>query len=511
MSQKFLFEELDDATRKYLMAVREAKGHGTPGIFALSPTAFGGCSCAAGLVLIPLTLVATLTSWMDVVYKEPIAVAFLQTAGLVLGGWLLLAFFRAKGTHGNDRIAGSWVYLDALNLYEAYQETVTVTPIEDLVEANFTHHYNNGKYQHSSVRLVLAGRKVRTFSVNDELRAEQFVIYANYLAWARGEDGGEVGKLPPAQLGAVARHVARHDAEPRDAEGRLNLELVELAVPETPNEPTRVGRAAPSLLPYILMLVASVVVFVVMAFLVNPPVRDEALYEAVMQRPTEPQVLRAYLIDPRNTMHREEVLQELRSHYFNVIQFVKTSAQQPELRDGMVKILTGLSTEPNQPVASLRVIERSPPEIAAGAPARVNRLRQTFVGGDGAVGNNREGVLDVFARISPAVSPLPGMVFPQPPPPIGYQLIGFVEPPEGASAAHFLIVYELTPAAQKGQVELSATVEIREAIDGQPIAAHSEKLLTCNADEASLNVAVDRLRLQLVRWMAGSPDQQQAR
>ena len=33
MSQKFLFEELDEVTRDYLIAVRDAEGSGAPGVF----------------------------------------------------------------------------------------------------------------------------------------------------------------------------------------------------------------------------------------------------------------------------------------------------------------------------------------------------------------------------------------------------------------------------------------------------------------------------------------------
>src|SRR3954454_1535487 len=96
MSQKFVFEELDGATREYLLSVRAAEGEGSPGVFAPTSSAMAGCGLIGGPVVIGLTLVLTLTSWVDVVYKDPTRVAFLQTAGLVLGGWLLFAGVRSQ-------------------------------------------------------------------------------------------------------------------------------------------------------------------------------------------------------------------------------------------------------------------------------------------------------------------------------------------------------------------------------------------------------------------------------
>src|SRR5580698_6357282 len=103
MSETYNFEELDEATREYLIAVREDNGRGMPGMFAPTTNAFAGCGCLAGLALAPLTLVATLTDWIGVVYDDPIRVALLQTAGLMLGGWLILSYFRGKGKKGDPR------------------------------------------------------------------------------------------------------------------------------------------------------------------------------------------------------------------------------------------------------------------------------------------------------------------------------------------------------------------------------------------------------------------------
>ena len=190
------------------------------------------------------------------IYDDPVRVALLQTAGLLLGGWLLFAGIRSSACKGSSKVAGHWVYVDPLHLYEAYREQVTITRIDDAVEANFTHNYNNGAYQNSVVNVLLGGNSSGTVTLNNEQRAEQMVVFLNYLAWARGPEGGDRASLPPASLGGLAKYVAKNDDEPKDAEGNINLNLVELDITEVPEEPAREGRAMPAFLPYIVILVA---------------------------------------------------------------------------------------------------------------------------------------------------------------------------------------------------------------------------------------------------------------
>ena len=159
------------------------------------------------------------------------------------------------------------------------------------------------------------------------------VVYLNYLAWARGE-GGERAALPPASLGGLAKYVAKHDAEPKDAEGNINLNLVELDITEVPEAPTREGRAMPSILPYVFIILAGFGIFFVMSRFINPPLRDDAIYEAVNKEPREPWFLRLYLMDERNTRHRDEIFQQLGKEYDKAIGPLQNPQRQgdPNLR-----------------------------------------------------------------------------------------------------------------------------------------------------------------------------------
>src|SRR5262249_37108269 len=142
--------------REYLTTVRNADGRGAPGVFAPVGDSLAGYGYLAGAGVIALTLALTLTSWLGVVYKDPTRVALLQTAGLVLGGWLVVAGLRSAGVQGTRKLAGHWVYVDPLHLYEAFRERVRVTPIHDIAEASYTHNYNNGAYQNSVIRALRA-------------------------------------------------------------------------------------------------------------------------------------------------------------------------------------------------------------------------------------------------------------------------------------------------------------------------------------------------------------------
>ena len=255
MSQKYVFEELDDATHDYLIAVRDDRGRRLARrVRPDQSSSMAGCGCIAGPIIILVTLLFTLTTWIDVIYDDPARVALLQTAGLLLGGWLLLAAFRSSAAKGSRRVAGHWVYVDPL------------APVRGVPRAGHGHpdrrrgrgelhaqlqqrHLPEQRHPRSPGR-----QPVRQVTLNNEPRAEQMVVFLNYLAWARGE-GGDRATLPPASLGGLAKYVSKNDAEPKDAEGNINLNLVELDITEVPEEPTREGRAMPAFLPYIVILV----------------------------------------------------------------------------------------------------------------------------------------------------------------------------------------------------------------------------------------------------------------
>lgn len=516
MSQTFVFEELDSDTREYLLAVRAGQGEGSPGVFAPTNASMAGCGCMAGPVVIGLTLLLTLTTWLDVVYKDPTRVAFLQTAGLVLGGWLVLAGIRSNAGRGSAKVAGHWVYVDSLHLYEAYREQVTVTPIDDVVEAKFTHNYNNGSYQNSVVSAQLGDGRVVSVTLNNEQRAEQMVVYLNYLAWARSPEGGDRAKYAPASLGGLARYVSVHDVEPKNNRDEIDLNEVELEITEVPEEPAREGRAAPKLLPYVLILAGGAAVFFLMRDVVNPPLRDDAIYEAVTKDPREPSSLRAYLMDERCTRHRQQVQHYLDQEYDRAIRVLQAGPQNEnprpdrQLRDGMVQVLESLKTA-DQPFVSLSVSERN---ARAGAAERVKAMRDNLVGQitvseSGAVSVAPHGIYGQLARLFPPVSPPGGGTWEVARAPVGVQLLAFAEKPEEAANAHFEVKYEFVQVGTSPNYWLEAEVEVRTNIDPQkgntdPVARYEEKGKTL-FPAGQFDQQLTALRDRLVHGLVGAP------
>ena len=333
------------------------------------------------------------------------------------------------------------------------------------------------------------------------------MVYLNYLAWARGEEGGDRGSLPPATLGGLAKYVARNDAEPKDGDGNINLNLIELDITEVPEEPTRERRAMPAVLPYLFILIPGAGVFFVMSRVINPPMRDDAIYEAVTRNTqppsTEPRFLRAYLIDERNKRHRKQVLDLLAGFYTPVINHVENRTASPELKAGMVKLLESLRAA-DQPIVSLRVTELmdGKPSGKSGAGERQKKLREDLVGGKTNTGGGG-GILDEFAKVSPPIQAPPGVIFPQQPPPIGHQLIAFAEAPDEAKNAHIEVTYELKPGTDANSYRVEVTITIRTDVEAPPVAT-DHVLMPVEFTLAQLDgPGMDVIRDQIVKDLVG--------
>jgi hypothetical protein len=492
MSQTFLFEELDPESRAYLLAVRERQGKKSPGMFAPLSNPWPGIGIVVGPLIILFTLLFTLTTWINVVYDDPNRVALLQSGGLLLGGWMTVAAVRVWVKRRGTKYAGHWAYADSLHLYHATGDLLTVTPIDDAHGAKYTHKYNNDSYQHSLVFVKLSGKQTYRLKVSEERRAEQLVAFVNYLAWARGPDGGTRGDLDPTQLGGLARYVVKNETEPLDGDGNFNLDLFEVTVGDVPEEPRREGRAFPNVIPYAVIFLAALLCFFVMG-LVDVGFRDDAIYEAVTRNPEEPRFLRAYLIDPRNTRHRDDVTNRLPKFYNRVVESVRANGGDPTLKDGFAQVLDSLR-KAGQPVVSIRMSEMKAPAGGGDAAERTKKLQEGIV----------DRINAEFGRIEPAVQPPPDTVFTVQPPPIGHQLIAFAEMPEDAPNPHFDIGYAFHPDPDKaGLFQVAVRVTIRVKVEDAPVATKDLTLPKSYTAEQTDQALTD-LREQIGRDMVGS-------
>src|SRR5205823_3898503 len=132
----------------------------------------------------------------------------------------------------------------------------------------------------------------------------------------------------------------------------------------------------------------------------NDPVRDERAFDAARQGGAPG--LRGYLLDPRNTRHRDEALAKLSQLYDAPVAKVESQVKDPDAKRGLLAILQSLR-EAQQPVASIDVREKDTPAGEEfGRVARENQFRTDLA--------------DAIATT------------------LGKELIGFVKAPEGQAA-----------------------------------------------------------------------------
>ena len=101
-----------------------------------------------------------------------------------------------------------------------------------------------------------ATREVKRGARRVELTAREHTLLEYFL-----RNAGRVLTRP-----MLAQHVWGLDF---DAESNINLNLIELDITEVPEQPERVGRATPAIIPYLVMLAGATVCFFVMAFVVS--------------------------------------------------------------------------------------------------------------------------------------------------------------------------------------------------------------------------------------------------
>ena len=98
--------------------------------------------------------------------------------------------------------------------------------------------------------------------------------------------------------------------------------------------------------------------------------------------------------------------------------------------------------------------------------------------------------------------PPPGVVLNPAPPPIGEQLLAFVEAPADAPAAHFDIRYWFEPV-EDGSFKVVCRVEVRTNIEEAPVAS-ADITLPRTYPAASADAAVGDLVNQIVMDMTGA-------
>ena len=442
-TQTYLFEELDSETQDYLRLVRE-RPRMMPGISVRKGHALPWVGFILGIIGIGVILFATLPPWED-----PIRTAFLQMAVILPCGWMIVAAIRVWASNNSPGYLGHFIYADSMNLWDASGSKLSVTGLEGIQEANATVNYNEGAYQNTSIDIKFAtgGRKV---TVNEEEPSRQLTVYLNALAHMRSPEGGEIGNLAPHLLGGICREIARNGELPQD------FSEADVGVKNIP-EPQKVGVARFPLLAFLLIPLFAVGGVLLMKW-INISLRDDALFEVIVEMGSKPGDLRAYLLDEKNTAHRAEAEKLLASKYIFALQRLQQAeGADPELAPIFREIVQKLTTA-TQPIVTLRVTEEIKDEVTrnllATTPA-ATRIKAV-----------KDKLADLLSRH------------------IGEELIVFAEAPDGVPG-YLELSYTLQFRNQAiAAYNIESTISLRTKPDEQPKVT---KALTALDNVAQMN------------------------
>lgn len=442
------FEELDPATREYLLGVRRANGRGAPGVYVALSDSKPVWAIIIGMVIIGVTLAFAFKS-----NKDAWAVAMLQTAGVLLGGWLVMFTIRRWMSTGGVKYPGRFLYFDPLNVYEVSGEAVRVTPLATVqgVEAAGSK---------TAPRVIFDFQGERRLSVpvptiRDASRIEDYYSALEVLEKQRDGPWASVG---PAEHGAAAVYAADEEELPRD------MGDVDLDFEEVPAEPTRASRAGFGFLGLLMIPVAGLVLFAAFASM-NGTIREKVAFDAAKEGGAPG--LRGFLLDERNKHYRTEATQLLSLQYEAPIARLSQigNVKVPGLRRGMIQLVESLRTS-ESPAVSIRVVEVGAEE---GSATRIQRLKQD--------------VADSLARS------------------VGPELIAFADAPAD-KPAHLEIKYERM-SSDFQQILLKATVTIRTDLSDK-IAAEGTVGPIGPFDKAATGGDVNPLRNEILLELAGA-------
>jgi hypothetical protein len=334
MNQRFECEEVDADTLEYLRSVGRHEGEGMPGIYLDPKVAqlaghwLPGAGAIVGVILIVLTLFVTWNSLDD-----PINTAMLQTAGLFLGGWMIVAWLRVRLARKRPDWLGHFKFVDPLYLWHAAGRGVWVRPLSNLRDADFQNKYdNNGNYTNSQVTIRLGKEKVR-IDVKSQYMAQRVQEYFCLLP--------EMDRGTPAERGYDA--VDELNLRAADEEGEEAPAPVRRRVHAIP-EPHKI-RSVSSWWRYLVVIILFVLVFFWSKAIVTA-MRDDEIFSLVMEPNRRPPDLRAYLVDRRNTRHRTEVFQRLARFHDEAASRVEARKGDPQLIAGLASLIRSLGQEP---------------------------------------------------------------------------------------------------------------------------------------------------------------------
>jgi len=325
--------KLDGESLAYLQRVKRSGGRGTAGLYVSgSEQASGWLYLIIGVVVMPLFL------WIGYTTNKPAwANAMIQTAGVLLGGWMIVAFLRLS-VFGQGKL-GNFVLLDPNRVYVANGEEFQFADLDGETEAEPVGEKGLGlKTSEGKFLLPLPERSLALIAAD----------YYDALSHLRSKDDPRWNACSEAELGAVAKFMVRNDREPQSL-NEVEIEVEELLEEVRPN-----GGPSFGFMRYVVILAAGVAVFFLF-MMTNAPLAEGGAYEAA--KAGGPAKMRDYLINPNinNEVNRKDIETLLAKQYDAPIQTIRDRAKtDPAMAEAFVKLLDSLRG-PETPAVSLDV------------------------------------------------------------------------------------------------------------------------------------------------------------
>jgi hypothetical protein len=452
MSTAIKFEELDATTREYLHQAKSRAGTGMPGIYVSKGYSRLFWALFVGPVIALGFFVMSLGST-----KDAGAIAMLQTAGLLLGSWLTFFAYRRWTTGRSNIYGGYFLYFDPLHVYDVAGETITIINL-NTVRSVTTHSTRGG-----SIEFDLGFGRSATIAMPSSFEAAKVESYYAAMAeleereaasdpWESDVQHQQKGPRKPgfwsaasvAEIGLASKYIVENGLIPKSS-AEIDLDVVShVHVPESPSQ---VRRAGWGIGPIFLWIIATGLVYCLL-WKANVPIQDSFAF--LKAKSAGAPGLRAYLLDDRNTMYRDEAKQMLAKLYDAPIAAIRNSATPaitPIPRQALIRLLESLKTVEVQPVLTLRI-----ESIGAADSTRSDKIQTDLSDSLGQT--------------------------------IGRELIAFAEPPE-ENKPHILIRYlddkavqsvgvdiyfQFDPDAEKPELEAHFTMPIddEEQQEGSP-------------------------------------------
>jgi len=312
-SKTFIFEELDEPSKDYLLAIGRNKGDGFPGVYIYNYI-FGGSYLLTGIVFlggIPFVNFAD-------TFAEPKAQAMLQTALFLLGGWFVMLWFRRKGYFSTASNLNSFIFVDEKYYWNWSYYSVDVINIENIKffecvrnDANQTYDFHL-ESDHGLVKMAISKR-------DEESASKLYSLLSYKYEKNKKLNDGHFPERKWKWLYVLTFGDPKH-LKPVDGDDGFVLDesfkdLSSECVPDpfkARNENIRILNYGFSIL---------VLGFVFFAFFqIDIFVRDDQIWESIQTINSDEKVywLRIYLRDNRNTRHRDEAVKQLGLKYENV-------------------------------------------------------------------------------------------------------------------------------------------------------------------------------------------------